>query len=241
MNSTWRRSLSGAAKHCFISSRPLRARWRFMRKQVSTHFEIASNQFIPWPSLRPSAPRSYWNNAAGTMHGGPLMLADGGPAEQESSDKINWRTVRQINRAGITGEADAPSRSSGGNLFVRSGKTLVPGRTHFPKVAVSKMNDRGELSVRQHRRRHTAFRTRQAGAFNWWSRRKRLPTIMNGRRRSPQRSGDNQMQARLHRCSSGLSCCAEIVSVRANEPRSAPAHFRLQCRQSIDRTFHLNS
>ena len=32
MNSTWRRSLSGAAKHCFMSARPSRVRLAVLRE-----------------------------------------------------------------------------------------------------------------------------------------------------------------------------------------------------------------
>ena len=40
VNSTWRRSLSGAAKHCFTSKDPCGSVWRFSEKQNLTHFRM---------------------------------------------------------------------------------------------------------------------------------------------------------------------------------------------------------
>lgn len=43
LNSTWRRSLSGAAKHCFSSKDPCGSVWRFSEKQILDATQFASS------------------------------------------------------------------------------------------------------------------------------------------------------------------------------------------------------
>ena len=44
-NSTWRRSLTGAAKHCFDSKDPCGSVWRFSEKQILDALQYASSSF----------------------------------------------------------------------------------------------------------------------------------------------------------------------------------------------------
>ena len=110
VNSTWRRSLSGAAKHCFTSERPLRVSLAvFSGSRYSTHFRMrqqvvtealltATGRFLNLPPESPFRRPARCGSPFGKL-----------PRPEADCKRLPARNPQQVVQAGRMGSAYPPS------------------------------------------------------------------------------------------------------------------------------------